>query len=35
MTYATVRLGGRIYAGGIRRPGPKLKLREAWRAAAG
>ncbi|MGH9222930.1 MAG: ABC transporter permease [Acidimicrobiales bacterium] len=35
MTYTTVRLGGRIYAGGIRRPGPKLKLREAWRAAAG
>ena len=34
-TYATVRLGARIYAGGIRRPGPKLKLREAWRAAAG
>jgi ABC-2 type transport system permease protein len=35
MTYGTVRLGARIYAGGIRRPGPKLKLREAWRAAAG
>jgi len=35
MTYATVRLGGRIYAGGIRRLGPKLKLRDAWRAAAG
>ncbi|MDQ3978650.1 MAG: ABC transporter permease [Actinomycetota bacterium] len=33
-TYATVRLGARIYAGGIRRPGPRLKLREAWRAAA-
>ena len=33
-TYATVRLGARIYAGGIRRPGPKLKLREAWRAAS-
>jgi ABC-2 type transport system permease protein len=34
-TYSTVRLGARIYAGGIRRPGPRLKLREAWRAAAG
>jgi ABC-2 type transport system permease protein len=34
-TYGTVRLGARIYAGGIRRPGPRLKLREAWRAAAG
>lgn len=34
MTYATVRLGARIYAGGIRRPGPRLKLREAWRAAS-
>ncbi len=34
-TYATVRLGARIYAGGIRRPGPRVKLREAWRAAAG
>ena len=33
-TYATVRLGARIYAGGIRRPGPRMKLREAWRAAA-
>ena len=33
-TYGTVRLGARIYAGGIRRAGPKLKLREAWRAAA-
>jgi ABC-2 type transport system permease protein len=33
-TYVTVRLGARIYAGGIRRAGPKLKLREAWRAAA-
>ena len=34
-TLGTVRLGARIYAGGIRRPGPRLKLREAWRAAAG
>lgn len=34
-TYGTVRLGARVYAGGIRRPGPRLKLREAWRAAAG
>ena len=34
-TYGTVRLGARIYAGGIRRPGPRLKLREAWRVAAG
>ena len=34
-TYGTVRLGARIYAGGIRRPGPRLKFREAWRAAAG
>lgn len=34
-TYLTVRLGARVYAGGMRRPGPKLKLREAWRAAAG
>ena len=33
-TVVTVRLGARIYAGGIRRAGPKLKLREAWRAAA-
>lgn len=33
-TFGTVRLGARIYAGGIRRPGPKMKLREAWRAAA-
>lgn len=33
MTYGTVRLGGRVYAGGMRRPGPRLKLREAWRAA--
>ncbi|MGH9278290.1 MAG: ABC transporter permease [Acidimicrobiales bacterium] len=32
-TYATVRLGARIYVGGLRRPGPRLKLREAWRAA--
>ena len=32
-TYLTTRLGARVYAGGIRRPGPKLKLREAWRAA--
>ena len=35
MTYLTVRLGARVYAGGMRRPGPKLKLREAWQAAAG
>lgn len=34
-TWATVRLGARVYAGGLRRPGPRLKLREAWRAAAG
>lgn len=34
-TFLTVRLGARVYAGGMRRPGPKLKLREAWRAAAG
>ena len=34
-TYATVRLGARIYTGAVRRPGPKLKLREAWRAAQG
>lgn len=34
-TYVTVRIGARVYAGGMRRPGPKLKLREAWRAAAG
>ena len=34
-TYLTVRLGARVYAGGMRRPGPKLKLREAWRAASG
>jgi ABC-2 type transport system permease protein len=34
-TAATVRLGARVYAGGIRRPGPRLKLREAWRAASG
>lgn len=33
-TYGTVRLGARIYAGGIRRVGPRLKLREAWHAAA-
>lgn len=33
-TYATTRLGARIYAGGIRRPGPRVKWREAWRAAA-
>ena len=33
-TYGTVRLGARIYAGGIRRAGPRLKLREAWRAAS-
>ena len=34
-TVATVRLGARVYAGGIRRPGPRIKLREAWRAASG
>jgi len=34
-TYLTVRLGARVYAGGMRRPGPKLRLREVWRAAAG
>jgi ABC-2 type transport system permease protein len=34
-TYLTVRLGARVYAGGMRRPGPRLKLREAWKAAAG
>ncbi|MCA1691214.1 MAG: ABC transporter permease [Actinobacteria bacterium] len=34
-TYLTVRVAARVYAGGIRRPGPKMKLREAWRAAAG
>lgn len=33
-TYLTTRLGARIYAGGIRRPGPRVKWREAWRAAA-
>jgi len=33
-TYATTRLGARIYAGGIRRPGPRLKWRDAWRSAA-
>lgn len=33
-TYTTVRLGARIYAGGIRRAGPRLKMREAWRAAS-
>jgi ABC-2 type transport system permease protein len=32
-TYGTVRLGARVYVGGLRRPGPRLKLREAWRAA--
>lgn len=34
-TWVTVRVGARVYAGGIRRPGPKLKLREAWDAASG
>jgi ABC-2 type transport system permease protein len=33
-TYLTTWLGARIYAGGIRRPGPRVKWREAWRAAA-
>jgi ABC-2 type transport system permease protein len=34
-TYALIRLGGRIYQGSILRIGAKVKLREAWRAAAG
>ncbi len=34
LTYALVRLAGRIYAGAIVRTGPRVKLREAWRAAA-
>jgi len=34
-TYLTTRLGARIYVGGIRRPGPKLKWRDAWKSAAG
>ena len=34
-TYGLIRLGGRIYQGSILRIGAKVKLREAWRAAAG
>ncbi len=33
-TYATTRLGARVYEGGIRRPGPRLKWRDAWKSAA-
>ncbi|MCA1843267.1 MAG: ABC transporter permease [Actinobacteria bacterium] len=32
-TYALVRLAGRVYAGGLRTTGRRLKLKEAWRAA--
>jgi ABC-2 type transport system permease protein len=31
--YGLIRLGGRIYAGALLRIGPKVKLREAWKAA--
>lgn len=33
--YFSVRMAGRIYAGGILRSGQKTKLREAWRSAGG
>jgi ABC-2 type transport system permease protein len=33
--YVSVRVAGRIYAGGILRSGQKTKLREAWRSAGG
>lgn len=32
-TYALMRLAGRVYAGGLRATGRRLRLREAWRAA--
>jgi ABC-2 type transport system permease protein len=32
--YGLVRLAGRIYAGGILRIGPRLRLRDAWRGAS-
>ncbi|MEW6059108.1 MAG: ABC transporter permease [Actinomycetota bacterium] len=31
--YGLIKLGGRIYAGAILRIGPKVRLRDAWRAA--
>jgi ABC-2 type transport system permease protein len=32
--YGLVRLAGRIYAGGVLRIGPRLRLKDAWRAAS-
>jgi len=34
-TYLLIRLAGRIYAGGLLRTGPRIKLKEAWRGAEG
>jgi ABC-2 type transport system permease protein len=32
-SYGLIRLGGRVYTGAVLKLGPKVKLREAWRAA--
>jgi ABC-2 type transport system permease protein len=32
-TYLLVRLAGRIYAGGLLRSGPRIKLKDAWRSS--
>jgi ABC-2 type transport system permease protein len=33
-SYGLIRLGGRVYTGAVLKLGPKVKLRDAWRAAA-
>ena len=32
-SYGLIRLGGRVYTGAVLKLGPKVKLRDAWRAA--
>jgi len=33
-SYGLIRLGGRVYTGAVLKLGPKVRLRDAWRAAA-
>ena len=34
-TYGLLRLGGRIYLGGLLQSGQSIRLRDAWRLARG